>query len=275
MSGGSPTRRELTAEWLPGFASLSPAFAAFCPQVLSALAAFERFPTVSEWGRVTPHDRPGAPVVRFTPQDDAALRAAGGYDFFIRETGAVPSRPGSWHDLFNALVWLHYPELKLRIHRLQLEDFASRREPKQRTALGDAATLLDEGGLIVLASDPTLLRLIEECAWLELFYERRGAFGRQLQVLVVGHALLHALLRPFIGLVGQAWLVSAPEAALGDPRRARRFADAYAEQHLAAEVRRPKDLRPLPLLGIPGYQDNDSADFYRNLPAYFRGRPPR
>ncbi|MBX3184742.1 MAG: DUF3025 domain-containing protein [Polyangiaceae bacterium] len=285
MNGGSPGRRELVTEWLPDFVVRSPAFEQLCPRVVSALAAYESFPEVKDWGRFSPepsgdlaelelHELRTAQV-RFTPQDDARIRAAGGYDYYIKETGLVPSRPGSWHDLFNALMWRHYPALKRGVHRLQLEDFAARVDPRRRTALGDAVTLLDEGGVIVLSSDPELLELIRQFSWLELFYERRAAFQRRVRVLVVGHALLHALLRPFIGLVGQAWLVSAPDDALSDWRCARSFADAYAAAHLAAEVRRPKDLHPLPLLGIPGYQDNDSADYYRNLPAYFRGKGPR
>ncbi len=279
MSGGSPTRRELVSEWLPNFSERSPAFEQLCPQVVRCLAAQQTFPEVKDWGRLLPEHEAGGeeppgglPLVQFTPQDDARIRAAGGYDYYIKETGLVPSRPGSWHDLFNALMWRHYPALKRGIHQQQLMDFAARVDPRQRTALGDAVTLLDEGGVIVLSSEPELLELIRQFSWLELFHERRAAFQRHVRVLVVGHALLHALLRPFIGLVGQAWLVSAPAEALSDWRRARGFADAHAAASLAGEIRRPRDLHPLPLLGIPGYQANDSAEYYRSLPSYFRGR---
>lgn len=239
--------------------------------MLGALSLHAAFPPVSAWGSQLPRGQ-STPPVGFVEQDEKAIKHAGGYDFFIRDQRAVPSRPESWHDLFNALVWLHYPRLKLGIHQLQLEDFARREQAGRRTPLGDVATLLDECGTLVLSSDPSLLEDIRELRWRRLFFERRAELLQKTRFLVVGHALLHALLEPYIGLMAHALLIDVPEHAIADAPSARRFVDEWAVDQLAARLQRTRDLYPLPLLGIPDYVANDSAAFYDGLPEYFRPR---
>lgn len=240
--------------------------------MLDALAASSEFPPVKRWAELAPRHSVGEPSVRFVTQDERGIRDAGGYDFYIRDRGGVPSREGSWHDLFNALIWLHYPATKRAIHQLQLADHASRVTPGRRTSLGDVATLFDECGVIMLSADASLFDDLRELRWRRLFFERRAELRRNTRFLVVGHALLHALLNPYIGLMGHALLVPAPPDVLEDIALSRAFADRWSEEFLAATLQRPSDLRPLPLLGVPEYVDNDSADFYDNLPEYFRTR---
>ncbi|MCB9607151.1 MAG: DUF3025 domain-containing protein [Polyangiaceae bacterium] len=257
--------------WRSEFARLSPAYDQFCPEVLGALARHQVFPPVAAWAAELPRAQ-RAVSMRFVEQDEKAIKQAGGYDFFIRAERAVPSRPESWHDLFNALVWLHYPQLKLGIHQLQLEDFSRREQPGKRTALGDVATQLDECGVLVLSSDPSLHDDLRELRWRQLFFERRAELLQNMRFLVVGHALLHALIEPYIGLMGRALLIDAPQASLATALSARCFVDEWAPSELPRRVQRTRDLYPLPLLGIPDYVANDSAAFYDGLPEYFRAR---
>ncbi|MEZ4230403.1 MAG: DUF3025 domain-containing protein [Polyangiaceae bacterium] len=259
------------AGWRAEFASASPAYDQFCPSVLQALSAWEEFPPVAAWGAELPRGQV-ASAVSFVEQDEAAIKRAGGYDFFIRERRAVPSRRESWHDLFNALVWLHYPRLKLQIHQLQLEDFARREQAGRRTPLGDVATLLDECGTIVISTDPSLLDDLRALRWRRLFFDRRAELREKARFLVVGHALLHALLEPYIGLMARALLVEVPASALTDMSATRSFVDAWAATELPIRLRHTSDLYPLPLLGIPDFVANDSAAFYDGLPDYFRTR---
>jgi hypothetical protein len=92
----------------------------------------------------------------------AATEAA--YDVRI-ERGEVPTRPGSWHDFLNALVWATFPASKRAIHALQAA--LVRRAlhanphalPNARTREHDALALLDEGGVIVLQSEQAELEL--------------------------------------------------------------------------------------------------------------------
>lgn len=261
----------LVTEWRAGFPGTSVAFEQFCPEVLGRLQSYEAFPPVAEWNLFKPSRQP-APWFRFVVQDEKQLKSAGGYDYFIRDTRGVPSREESWHDLFNALVWQHFPKLKTRVHQLQLQDFARRPAPGKRTALGDVATLLDECGAVVLSSEPSLLEDIRELRWRQLFFERRAELAEKAQFLIVGHALLHALLEPYIGLMGRALLLPAPSVALESMEASRAFLDDWADEQLKAQLTHTSVLFPLPLLGIPGYSENNSAEFYDGLPDYFRTR---
>ena len=38
------------------------------------------------------------------------------YELHLDETGEVETRPGNWHDLFNALAWITYPRAKTAIN---------------------------------------------------------------------------------------------------------------------------------------------------------------
>lgn len=210
--------------------------------------------------------------LRFEVEDKAAVRAAGGYDCFIRATGCVPSRENNWHDLLNALVWTHLPGLKLAIHQQQLADVATRDSANRRGPVGDVATLFDERGVVLLSSDESLLELVRRLRWRELFWQRRTELVARARFLVVGHALLHALLTPYVGLTANAWLVVAPAESARDWRTAREYANHTLPIALEHQLTHPRALHPLPILGVPGFADNDQAEYYDGQPRYFRTR---
>jgi hypothetical protein len=80
------------------------------------------------------------------------------YDARITEDARVPTRPRSWHDYLNALVWATFPRSKLALHARQLRALAPRidpgstRLPSTRTREHDALALLDEGGVVRLVA---------------------------------------------------------------------------------------------------------------------------
>jgi hypothetical protein len=86
------------------------------------------------------------------------------YDVRI-EHGEVPTRPDSWHDFLNALVWATFPASKRAIHALQAAIVRRARNanphalPNARTREHDALALLDEGGVLVLRSAEAELEL--------------------------------------------------------------------------------------------------------------------
>jgi hypothetical protein len=77
------------------------------------------------------------------------------YDARITLDRVVPTRPDSWHDLMNALVWGTFPRAKLALHARQHRAIAERIAPDARTLPPtrtrelDALALLDEGGVIL------------------------------------------------------------------------------------------------------------------------------
>ena len=44
------------------------------------------------------------------------------YETIISEDGVVPTREQSWHDLFNALIWLQFPKTKSLLNELHISD---------------------------------------------------------------------------------------------------------------------------------------------------------
>ncbi len=85
------------------------------------------------------------------PRDPTSM-----YDARIAREGCVPTRPGSWHDLMNALVWATFPLAKRALHERQhgLVVPAAPGESARRPRELDALALLDEGGLLVLTATP-------------------------------------------------------------------------------------------------------------------------
>ncbi len=190
---------------------------------------------------------PGRPL-RFVPP-----RADGiGYEARAWERGEVETRPENWHDFFNALVWLAFPQAKRAITAAHVA--AMQPAGGERGAVRDALTHFDECGIAVLSTRAELLALLRGFQWRELFVARRAEVRASMRFVVFGHATYEALLAPFRGLTAKAVLLEATPDALALPAAA---LAAAVDARLAAELaggtyRRPRDFQPLPLLGIPG-----------------------
>lgn len=79
------------------------------------------------------------------------------YDARIFHEGAIPTREGSWHDLFNALTWVSFPTAKRWVNARQYaalaEVFGARGTmPRSRTREQDALAMLDEGALLLVTT---------------------------------------------------------------------------------------------------------------------------
>ncbi|WP_434632654.1 DUF3025 domain-containing protein [Chromobacterium sp. CV08] len=192
------------------------------------------------------------------------------YESHIGATGEVPTRRDNWHDWFNALAWLAWPLAKAALNRRHLRAIAG--GEAKRGPLRDAATLLDECGVIVAVADPALGRALDDMQWRRLFVERRADWGRRVDAFTLGHAVMEMGLTPHIGWCGKAWIVEVDDGFFALDDAARRLAlDARLAALLDddAELPAPRALCPLPLLGIPGWwPGNEDPAFYDNT-AYF------
>lgn len=74
-----------------------------------------------------------------------------GYDAAIVRAGRVPTRPGDWHDLMNALIWATFPAAKRALHERQLALVEARGSGPHRTPEEDALAILDEAGVLQCA----------------------------------------------------------------------------------------------------------------------------
>lgn len=200
---------------------------------------------------------------------------AGGYEKRIFERGELEFRTGNWHDLFNALTWLVFPQskaaLNARHHAVLTEDSAC--GAHRRGAVRDALTLFDESGVIVASADPGLLQMIREFRWKPLFWEQRGAVMSRMHFLPFGHALCEKALAPYVGMTGHGLLleVGSGFSALPPAKRIAQI-DHRVAQQLGDPLflSGPRELSPVPVLGIPGWHaGNGHGEFYDDR-RYFR-----
>ena len=209
----------------------------------------EQFPIYTENGR----------RVRFvSPRPDGQV-----YECRIWESGEVETRPDNWHDFFNALVWLSFPQTKIAVSAAHMRAMQAR--GASRGTIRDALTHFDECGIVVLSSQPDLLDLLRNFQWKKLFVERRAEVIRSMRFVIFGHATYEQMLRPFRGLTAKAVLYDVGDAWLQMDAAAQLAAvdDLLAADLTSGRYIRPRDFQPLPLLGIPGITP-DSED-----PAYY------
>jgi len=237
------------APWLAPLRDLQPHVE--CPDWRSALCAEARSRGVTT--------ATGLPI-EFVAADDAGAAA---YEAHIAATGRVPTR-GNAHDLFNALIWLTFPSTKAALNARQAQELARDGVRGRRGPVRDAATLIDESGLLLAASEETCAALAR-LDWAWLFSAQRGRWGNDWTPFAFGHALIEKLLVPYKGLT--AVVVCLPLAG-EKPAQVDRAAAHWLQQASIA----PPLLSHLPVLGIPGWwAANEDPAFYADL-AVFRER---
>lgn len=226
-------------------------------QAVAALA--DQFPIHAENGK----------RVRFVPPRPDGLV----YECRIWESGEVETRPDNWHDFFNALVWLSFPQAKIAVSAAHMR--AMQAPGGQRGTVRDALTHFDECGIVVLSSRPKLLDLLRGFEWKRLLVERRADVIRSMRFVVFGHATYEQLLKPFRGLTAKAVLHEVSEDLLQCDGTA---LVAAVDRLLAADLAsgrytRPRDFQPLPLLGIPGVTpESENPAYYDDAWQFRPGR---
>ena len=183
-----------------------------------------------------------------------------GYEMAIAATGEVPTRDNT-HDFFNALQWIAFPQTKAAINAGHLRHRGTETAP--RSVARDVLTMVDESGVLVASSDNSLLDLLREFRWRDLFVDRRADVVARMRVAMLGHGLMEKALAPFIGLTGKAILLNMGDEISLDMAAANWLTN---DANLASS----HSLAPLPLLGIPGWDArNEDPAFYDNR-EYFR-----
>jgi hypothetical protein len=210
--------------------------------------------------------------IRFAVQEGKPARFEEAFEPSTFLRGEVPVRRFSWHDLYNALVWMTFPIAKAALNARQYAALQMA-EAGRRTPEGDALTLFDEDGVVVLSSDPELLGLVRDFKWKELFWQRRAEVRQRMRFTVFGHALYEKALKPFIGMTGKAILLKVPVNVLALDRPAlMREIDRRVGLYIwsSEHLQHGRALSPLPVLGVPGWwPDNERDAFYDNT-EYFR-----
>ncbi len=211
------------------------------------------------------------------PQDDTLPFPEMGYEERVYKKGIISTREKNWHDLFNAFIWLLFPKTKVLLNNLHIQEL-KQQAGKKRTSGRDAITHIDESGIIIVSSHNNLLDALKEHQWKEAFVESRHLWGQDVQKqkicgFVFGHGMYEKSFNPFIGFTGKAYCIKVDETFfLQDKLSQYQQLDQLlyndiVEKNALSDARY---LSPLPILGVPGWSDdNISPEFYENTD-YFR-----
>ncbi|MGI9046951.1 MAG: DUF3025 domain-containing protein [Burkholderiales bacterium] len=266
-----------TPRWPTDRVTGSPMFAPLAK--FAGLLPGERWPRVEQLSELAARRaitvRSGEPL-RFVAQDASAGLA---YEARVFAHGEVQTRAENWHDLFNALVWLAFPGIKAALnarHHDELQACAGD-GPGNRGPIRDALTLFDESGVIIACANPGLARLLREFRWKELFWARRAETIAGMRFFVFGHALYEKALAPYPGMTGHAVMLDFDHCFMQLAMTAQRAVlDARLGDYFSSGALDKRAFLPLPVLGVPGWADENAHETYYDNGACFRpGRRTR
>jgi len=201
------------------------------------------------------------------------------YEQIIHQQHIIPTRPNSWHDLFNGLIWLQFPQTKRLLNQQHVEDI-EQYGLSPRTLRRNNLTHFDECGVIVTYQRTEvfsqLIENLKQHQWHAVFVENRHHWGNEINSFMFGHANLEMLLQPFMGLTGKCLVIEVDSRFSTLPYQKQ---VAELDTRLVSHIKKTnlfstsKPFNPIPLLGIPDVWDaNNDPEFYENTD-YFRPRP--
>lgn len=184
--------------------------------------------------------------------------------------GELQTRTQNWHDFFNAIIWLKFPETKKALNDLHFIQAKQRNKGSNRSTLENRITQFDECGAIVITNNKKLLELIKNHEWEELFLKNKSAFEENLKCVIFGHAIFEKALNPYIGMTCHCLLIESNEL-LEDIKNDdfSNIDQKMAELWRNKISRSPLKFNALPVLGIPGFWPEQDSFFYKNT-KYFR-----
>ncbi len=231
----------------------------------------DRFPTPDDCNQLMAQQglvitsASGKPI-RFVAPDTDAHEFEQRYEPRIYLHGEVQTRENSWHDLFNALVWMTFPQTKAALNARHYTEQSSPLVKKNRSAVQDAMTLFDESGVIVISSEARLIDLLKNFEWKKLFWQHREEVQQHMRFFIFGHALYEKSLQPYAGMTGKAsvFLIDKKTDNNQLVTDLSRY-DAMMAVRLSQDIYASKDFSPLPLMGVPGWsEENNAESFYEN-----------
>ena len=227
----------------------------------------------------------------FVSQD--ALPEGEGYEHFIATTGNIPTRD-NLHDLFNGSIWLTFPTTKALLNHHHMIEI-SKQTTKQINGQGidesrgrvrDTITVFDENGAALVTADTSIGEALIDFDWQASLVTPRNSWDHpcnsrdnaQAAVYIFGHALLEQLIQPRKPLCAHSVVINVTPAFFTLPMPERMaYIDGKLAEHMhqllsQAEVT-PRQLSPLPILGVPHFwHENANPKFYDDSHVFRSGR---
>ena len=273
---------DLNQKWDADFASFSPIF----NPLLSWADDFSHFkknwPELKDYQNIL--DSLAVPLrtlsgkrVKIVQQDGKPGHFNEHYAPRIYYTGEIQTRTENWHDFFQFLTWSMFPKAKAVINSIHVPAAQARIEKDtdlgRRSPVENMLSLFDEGGALILCSDDSLLQLIRDFNWKELFWHRRDELNSKLRLVTFGHALYEKGLSPYVGMTANCILFHVDDTLIKQTNQQQldwidsQLAGLFSD---GTTYTKPKDLRPFPLLGLPGWDSNNASEEYYDNQHYFR-----
>ncbi|MFC1747551.1 DUF3025 domain-containing protein [Pseudomonadota bacterium] len=268
--------------WTPNFATTSPMFDPL-RHLADYFVDFESWPGLADYQSVLDNwpaeinTQGGAPL-KIAAQAGRPDQFEQHYAPRIYLTGEIQTRTENWHDFFQYLSWFMFPTTKAVINAIHLPYAKARLEEGgaelgRRSPVENLLSLFDEGGAVLISSDPELLQLVRDFQWKELFWHRRDELADKFKCVAFGHAMYEKGMAPYLGMTANCILLDADERFFQQNNDAQL---AWVDEQLAEifskgeRLAKPRDLSPFPILGMPGWDaQNDDEAYYDNV-SYFR-----
>ena len=244
--------------------------------------------TISQSAQTKPILNNNAHKLQFVSQN--ALPEGEAYESFIASTGKIPTR-NNLHDLFNGSIWLTFPKTKAMLNYYHMLEIAKQSTNESRGRVRDTITVFDENGAVLVTSDPSIGEALIDFDWQASLVTPRARFDNpnlgnkkqpksdaQTAVYIFGHALLEQLIQPRKALCAHSVVINVAAAffALALPERMD-YLDNKLAEHMHALLSQdnitPRQLAPLPILGVPHFwADNADPSFYKDTYVFRSGR---
>lgn len=222
----------------------------------------------------------------FSHQNDLPHGTA--YEQFIGDFHKIPTRD-NLHDWFGACVWSVFGRAKAILNKHHLRHIFVDDTQNKRNRVRDAITVFDENGIVLAVSTEQIGQQIASrlCHfdWQHSLVAPRQYWHNpdqpnnqtHAQCFLFGHALLEQLINPRKNLCGHTLVVSVQAEFFGWTMDEKL---AYLDQLLAQQLddwlgrddATPRDLQPLPVLGIPYFWANQDDEFYQDTSVFRAGR---
>ena len=224
-----------------------------------------------------------AQTLKCVSQD--ALPEGEAYESFIATTGNIPTRD-NLHDLFNGSIWLTFPKTKALLNYYHMLEIEQQGIGASRGRVRDTITVFDENGAVLVTADPSIGKALIDFDWQGSLVEPRMRWDNpkqininsQAAVYIFGHALLEQLIQPRKPLCAHSIVINVTQDffTLSLFERMQYLDNKIAEHMdklLSQKDITPRQLAPLPILGVPHFwPENADSSFYDDNYVFRSGR---